>query len=478
MSEPQSARKPRRDDVLECLVSGIDARGGRVARSLEPQPGYRVRLDAGVPGARVAARVSRRRGERVDARLTEVLAPSPDAAEPRCAHFRACGGCSLQDVRYGAQLALLRDAAEGELAPLGAAGARFAVEPVVGCDEPWRYRNKMDFTFGSRRWVEEGEAPGAPRDFALGLHARGRFDKVLDVRRCEIQLAGGDELLATARDLALARGLAPWDVRTHAGVLRHLVLRRGVHTGELLVFLVASRLDAEVRAYAAELAQRHPEVTTLVLGRNDRPAAVAQADELELVRGGGRIRERLRELLFEVSATSFFQTNTLQAERLLDVVREEARVRPGEVVLDLCCGAGTFALALARDARLVQGIEREPAAVADARANAALNGIENARFEAALLERSALTAGGLEAPDVCVVDPPRAGLHPSAAAALLALAPPRLVYVSCNARSAARDLVPFVAAGYRVERARPLDLFPHTPHVEVVLSLVRAGVGA
>ncbi len=467
-------RKPRRDDVLECRIDGVDTRGRRTAVLGE----YDLTLDRGVPGALVGARVVKRRGERIEARMTDVREASPDAVSPRCAHFGTCGGCSFQDVRYAAQLELLARLAERELAPLCAAGARFVVEPVVPCAEPYGYRNKMDFTFGCRRWIEAGEPEDVARDFALGLHVPGRFDKVLDVRRCDLQFEGKNALLASARELALELGLAPWDTRTHSGCLRHLVLRRGVRTGELMVFLVVARLSDDVLGYARRLVQRHAEITTLVVGAHARGAAVAAVapgEELCVVHGQGFIRERLGELVFEISPGSFFQTNTLQAERLVEIVREEASLSRDEVVLDLFCGGGTFALALARDARLVRGIEREEAAVSDARRNARANAIDNVEFAASEVERAELGSEAFPRADLVVVDPPRAGLHPRAAAALLALAPPRLVYVSCNPRSAARDLVPFARDGYTVERVRPIDLFPHTPHVELVLSLRRGG---
>ncbi len=464
-------RKPRRDDLFECTIDGADRRGRRTAAWGE----YRVKLDRGAPGASVAARVLKRRGNRIEARVDDVLGPSAEDAVPRCAHAASCGGCSFQDVRYEAQLALLASIAEEALAPLVQAGAAFELEPVIPCEEPWAYRNKMDFTFSNRRWIEEGEPEGAPRDFALGLHVPGRFDKVLDVGRCEIQFPEGNELLTSARELARELGLEPWDARNHTGLLRHLVLRKGVNTGELLAFVVVSSLSPEVERYAERLLERHPELTTLVLGENARHAGVAVADEERVVHGPGFIRERLAGLVFEISPSSFFQTNTLQAERLVEMVREEAGNCTDATVLDLFCGAGTLGLALAGGAREIVGIEREPSAVRDAERNATANGISNARFLAAEVERVELAEamGSAGTPDLVVVDPPRAGLHPKAAGALLGLAPARLVYVSCNPESAARDLAPFVTAGYSVVRARPIDLFPHTPHVELVLSLVR-----
>jgi 23S rRNA (uracil1939-C5)-methyltransferase len=251
------------------------------------------------------------------------------------------------------------------------------------------------------------------------------------------------------------------------------VLRRGVHTGETMVYLVTSREGDDVDAYARDLLEACHEVTTFVHGVNRGRAAVATSELERVLHGPGFIRERLGALTFEISAGSFFQTNTLQAERLMEVVREEAEAGADDVVLDLYCGAGVIGLSLARDAREVIGLEREASAVDDAIRNAERNGIGSARFLAGEVERIWSAGDGLPAPDVCIVDPPRAGLHPKVVATLETLAPPRLIYVSCNPAAAARDLEPLVRSLYSLVRVRPVDLFPHTPHLEAVLTLVR-----
>jgi 23S rRNA (uracil1939-C5)-methyltransferase len=431
----------------------------------------RVRLPHGAPGDRVRVEVHRRRGDRIEARTVEVLEAGPAAAQPRCAHFGTCGGCAYQDVRYEVQLEELRGAVEEGLAPLGGV----EVEPVRPCADPYGYRNKMDFTFGARRWVEPGEPEGVDKSFALGLHVPGRFDRVLDVERCEIQFEEGNAILATLRREARGRGLPPWDPREHEGLLRHAVIRKGSATGELLLYLVTSRTaEAEVDLYLAAVLAAHPELTTVVQGVTARASAVAVGDEERILHGPGRIRERLGGRTFEISPTSFFQTNTAQAEALLALVAE--LVEPaGGTLYDLYCGCGSFALCLSDAFDAVFGFELVEAAVEDARRNAAAGGVERVQFVAGDL---AATIGGDRAgappPDVVLVDPPRAGMHPEVVAALRRLAPPRLVLVSCNPRAAGRDLAPLVLDGYTVRRAIPLDLFPHTPHVECVLLLERA----
>jgi 23S rRNA (uracil1939-C5)-methyltransferase len=466
------ARKPRRGDLVELELTGLDDRGHAVGTF----EGHVVRVRGGVPGARVSALVRRRRRDRVEAVLAEVLRPGDDAVEARCQHFGTCGGCSFQNLAYGAQLAALEQVLAGTLAPLLALlDEAPAIDPIVGCAEPWHYRNKMDFTFGTRRWIEPHEPEGAPNGFALGLHVPGRFDRVLDIERCDIAFREAAPIVLTARELARAHELDAWDVRAHRGLLRHLVLRKGVRTGEIMADLVTTEAAAERLApLMRELLARHPEITTLVQHVNPGVALVAGGEE-RVLHGPGVIHEELGGLAFRISAASFFQTNTVQAEVLLEIVRERVlEAGAAAHVLDLYCGSGLFALALARASARVTGYELVEEAVADARRNAERNGLAGVRFVVGdLAETLDPAAWAGDPPEVCVVDPPRAGLHARVVAALRTLAPRRVVYVSCNPKSAARDLPPLVADGYRVARIQPLDLFPHTPHLECVFALDR-----
>ena len=462
-----AGRKPRKGDEIELVIESVDARGNGVAMLAA----HRVRVRGAVPGARVRAEVRRSRRGAIDAHLLETVERGPWSVEPRCAHAASCGGCSFQHLAYEAQLAQLGGLLERTLRPLAADG-RLPIEPVVGCADPWNYRNKMDFTFANRRWIEPGEEEGAEADFALGLHVSGRHEKVLDVGRCDIAFVEASAILATARRLARERALPPWDLGEHEGLLRHLVLRKSFATGEILVSLVtSSEAPEEVDPYAAALLDAHPEVTTFVQNVNTRPASIAVGEWERVLHGDGFITEELAGLRFRISAGSFFQTNSPQAERLARSVAREAAT--SGTVYDLCCGAGVLGLAAAAGAREVIGFELVPAAVADARRNAEANGIANARFVEGDL---GATLPGFDgpAPDVCIADPPRAGLHPRVIASLRRLLPARLVYVSCNPVAAVRDLLPLRMEGYRVVRVEPLDLFPHTPHLECVLTLERS----
>lgn len=472
-------RKPRRDDRVTFTIQGFDGRGNGVGRVGPWEIVLRRGPLGSLPGARVVARVAKRRRGRIEAHVLEILEPSPDTIDARCEHATDCGGCRFQELRYAAQIRELGATARRRLAPLEAHGLELP-EPIAAA-EPWRYRNKMDFTFANRRWLEQDDDGRHPA-FALGLHAPGRFDKGLDVRSCHLQPEVGDRIVAAARRLALELGIEPWDLRVHAGFLRHLVVRHARATDQWLVYLVTSTRDEPAfEAYWRGLLEAVPEITTLVHGATDRLSSVAIGDADRVLFGDGRITERAAGLEFDVSPRSFFQTNTAQAERLFDVVRDFVG-EGGGVLWDLYCGAGLFGLALADRFERVLGVEIVPEAIDDARRNAVRNGVVNATFDvgdaAAWLGGASGATEERPAPDVAVVDPPRAGLHPDVVRALARFGPKRLVYVSCHLESAVRDLTPLLeggdaAPGYRLERSALVDLFPHTPHVEGAFLLVR-----
>jgi len=471
----ETTRLPRYGDELVVRIERLDEKGNGRGTTGEGDLVCGVRLRGGLPGSVVRVQALARRRRIVEAKLLEVLEAAPGAVAPRCPHFGPCGGCAAQHLAYPAQLEIKRARVAEALRELVASER---VEAVLGMDDPWHYRNKLDFTFGARRWRTEDEATGLPADFALGLHVPGMWSKVLDVHTCSIAFEGADALLREVRRLALARGLTPWDTRAHTGLLRHLVLRRGVRTGQTMLVLVTSERAAEaIDPLVSELLAAFPWLTTVVQDISTSLAAVAVGQEQHVLHGPGTIDEVLLGRTFTISPHSFFQTNTLQAERLFEVVRDEAALPAGGAVLDLYCGAGTIGLCLADADTELLGFESVEAAVRDARANASANGIHRARFEAGdVLDSLARLdpAPWRSREGVLVLDPPRAGLHADVVPAVLAFAAPRIVYVSCNPDSAARDLAALLAPGeYTIERVRPVDLFPHTPHIETVISLRR-----
>ena len=449
--------KPRRGDSLVLAIDDLAFGGEGVGRV----DGYVVFVRGGVPGDRVRVKLVEARSRFGRAVIESVETPSPDRVEAPCSYFGRCGGCRLQHLSYPAQLAFKAKQVRDCLERIGGLG-EFAMRPILAAPDPYGYRNKMEFTV----------APGP----VIGLHQADRYDVVLDIERCLLQSDTLNRLLGELRRETTARALSVYDQASGEGLLRFVSLREGRRTGEVMVNIVATTPDIEsLGALAERLAARVPATASVVLNVNAKKASVAVGTEEHLLVGRDHIRESLGGLAFQVSANSFFQTNTAQAERLFAVVEEACALEGGETVLDLYSGTGAISLLLARRCRRVYGVEVAAAAVADAVRNARENGIENCTFLSGEVRHvlPTLVRDGVSA-EVVVADPPRAGFHPKALLALAALAPARLVYVSCNPATLARDLGDLVRQGYRLEWVQPVDMFPQTPHIEAVARLARS----
>jgi 23S rRNA (uracil1939-C5)-methyltransferase len=449
--------KPRRGDTLELSIEDLAFGGEGVGRA----DGYVVFVRGGLPGDRLRVRLSEARGRFGRATIEEVLVASPDRVAPPCPYFGQCGGCRLQHLAYPAQLAFKEKQVRDCLTRLGGVGD-FELRPILPAPEPYGYRNKMEFTIAS--------TPPA-----IGLHVFERYDVVLDIERCLLQSETMNALLDEFRRQVRDRALTVWDPHTERGLLRFVMMREGRNTGEVMVNVVAAAPDIETLTPVAEaLHARAPATASVVLNVNAKKASVAVGSEEHLLWGREHITESLRDVGFQVSANSFFQTNTGQAERLFSVVEAACELDGTETLLDLYSGTGAISLLLARRVHAVYGIEVAAAAVADAIRNARANGIENCTFLAGEVRHVLpdLMRQGVRA-SVVVADPPRAGFHPKALSALATLAPARIVYVSCNPSTLARDVGDLVRQGYQLEWVQPVDMFPQTPHIEAVARLRR-----
>ena len=451
--------RPRRGEVLSLTIDDLAFGGEGVGRA----DGYVVFVPGGLPGDRLQVRLVQVRSRFGRGTIEAVLEPSPQRVEAPCPYFGRCGGCRLQHVAYPAQLAFKSKQVADALERLG--GLRdVPLRPIIGAEETFGYRNKMEFTVARAR--------GA---MVVGLHETERYDSVLDIERCLLQSDRMNGLLAEARAFFAERGLTVYEQDTGEGLLRFLMLREGKHTGELMTNVVTSApAVSELAPLAQRLQARDPGTTSVVMNVNPKKASVAVGVEEHLLGGRDHIREGVGGLTFRVSANSFFQTNTRQAERLFDLVVESTGLTGTETVLDLYSGTGAISLLLARRSRWVYGVELAQAAVDDAGANATANGITNCTFVSGEVRfvLPALIAKGVTA-EVVVADPPRAGFHPKALHALITLGARRIVYVSCNPTTLARDLGELVRGGYRLEWVQPVDMFPHTPHIEAVARLER-----
>jgi len=469
---------PARGDELELTPDRLADDGRCVGRV----NGLVVFVRGAAPGDTVKARVVKVKKQFIEAIAEVVVRPSPLRTTPRCRSFGVCGGCRLQHLRYEAQLEFKRQQVVDALERIG--GLRdVSVNPTLASPREYFYRNKMEFSFGER-WLtrEELDAAGDTKvrsRFALGLHVPRRFDRVLDLEECWLLSERSHHIVNKVRAFCLQRGLSIYSTVTHTGYLRNLVIREGTNTGELMVNLVTSEEHPALNSALAEfLLAEYAFITTIVNNVTQRKSLVAVGDREVVVHGPGFITDRIGDMVYRISANSFFQTNTLQAERLYDLVRTMARLQPDDVVFDLYSGIGTIALHLAAGVRSVVGIEAVEAAVQDARSNAAAGGRTNCSFILGdLKDRLTKDTAWLDRhprPTVIVTDPPRSGMHEKVVQQLLALTPERIVYVSCNPATQARDLALLCAGdSYRIDAIQPVDMFPHTSHVENVVALFR-----
>lgn len=464
----------RRGTVLELEIDRL-AFGGRGVATTDD--GLLVLVEDALPGQRVRARIRRVGKAFTEARIERVLRQSPAAVAPRCSHFGVCGGCRLQHLDYPAQLAAKRDQVKEILERIGGF-AEPPVEEAIPSPRTYGYRNKMEYSFGDMRWLsrEEIECGGeaSRRHFALGLHPRRRWDRVIQLEECHLPQPRSVEIVKAVQEAAAGSDRVPFSTKTHEGFWRFLVIREGVRTGQWMVDIVTSdEADAfgEIDRLAAELKARFPQITTVTHTLSRARAAVAVGERMRVLEGPGFIEEEIAGLTFRISPGTFFQTNTEGAERLYKQARYLAGLQGGERVYDVYCGTGAIALLMAEQASEAVGFERAPSAVIDARANAELNGIDNVRFiegDAAELLKGGAAWG---APDAVILDPPRAGLHPDLRKVLPGLGAERLVYVSCNPTTLARDLKELSANGFGLQVVQPVDMFPHTPHVECIALL-------
>ena len=448
----------RKGEELELRIDSLAYGGSGVTR----HDGFVVFVRGGVPGDDVRARVTKVKRGFAEGVVTEVVRPSSVRVDAPCPHFGVCGGCRFQDLAYEVQVTEKERQVRDALVRIG----RFVdppLEPIVPAASQYGYRNKLEYSFTS-----------TPEGVDLGFHRAGRWDEVIGIDVCLLTTDVGNAIRTAVRDWAREEGLEPYDQEAGTGYLRHLVVREGRNTGQALVVLVTAPGELFEAGYLVDVLRRFPEVRSIHWAINDTPAEQTNLPT-KLLWGEEAIEEQILGLRFRVRPSAFLQTNTEMAERLYELAREYAALTGTENVYDLYCGTGTIGLSLAGRAASVWGLEISEEAVACAIENAELNGVENASFFAGnvgqTIEELREEAGE---PDVVIVDPPRAGLAGKALRRTGALGASRVVYVSCNPTTLASDLqVLRDEYGYQLERCRPVDMFPHTPHVESVSALRR-----
>ncbi len=451
------AGKAPLDRIIDAEVKDLAFNG----KSIGEVGGKIVFLDGGLPGEMVRAEIIRRKPRYDIAHVTEIIRRGPGRVSAPCRHFEICGGCVWQDLNYQEQLRYKRKQVIDCLEHIG----RFSdieVADTLAVENPFFYRNKMEYSFNGD--YDEG--------FVLGLHRCGHFDRIFNVEECLLQSEISNQLVAWFRAFVKERKIPVYDVTAHSGFVRFLVIREGKHTGQIMLNIVTTEGEIpDVEAMVQQVTSRFPEVKTIVQNINNAKSNIARGEAEYLLYGDGFIEEEILGYRFRIYANSFFQTNTLQAEKLYATSLAMLELSPEDRLLDLYCGTGSIGICASGMVKEVIGIELEPSAIKAAEQNALLNEIGNIRFltgsvQEFLAERQEILTGI----PVVLVDPPRAGLHPKALKGLIALGPARLVYVSCNPATFARDAATLRESGYRLCRIIPVDMFPHTMHIELVAS--------
>jgi 23S rRNA (uracil1939-C5)-methyltransferase len=464
-------RKKNKNIVLSnVLVEDYAAEGKSLARV----DGKVIFIENAVPGDIVDIRLSKNKKDWAEGFVTAFRQYSADRVEPFCAHFGVCGGCRWQMLPYARQLQYKQQQVEDNLRRIGKIELP-AILPILGAPESVRYRNKMEYTFSNKRFLlpeELNDPTVSSRTRVAGFHARGLFDKVVDIDICHLQEEPTNRLRKAVRDFGLRQDLSFYDIKMHEGWLRNLQLRICT-TGEIMANIVTGYEDAEqIRSLSDELMEQFPDLTTLLHTINPKWNDSISDLEPRVLFGKGYVIEKLGDFSFRIGPKSFFQTNSRQGERLYQVAREFAELSGREIVYDLYCGTGSIGIFVSPRARRIVGVEVIAEAVEDARTNATLNGIGHASFFAGdvtdICQDEFFASHGR--PDVIITDPPRAGMHEQLVNKILEIAAPTVVYVSCNPATQARDLH-LLDAKYVVTKIQPVDMFPHTHHIENVVQL-------
>ena len=431
-------------------------------------------VDKAVPGDVADIEVYRSKKNFGEGKITELKTPSEYRTQPFCEHFGTCGGCKWQHMTYAAQLKFKQKSVADALTRI----AKIDVDgmlPILPSPADKYYRNKLEYTFSNKRWLNDGEnrTDEVLNMNALGFHIPGRFDKILDINHCWLQAEPSNTLRNSIREFVIANGYSFYDLKGHSGALRNLIIRTS-STGETMIIVVFAYADEEeVNKLMGFIDEQFPEITSLLYIINQKKNDTIFDQEVLVYKGAEFIYEEMHGIKFRIGPKSFYQTNSIQALHLYEIARDFAGFKGDELVYDLYTGAGTIANFIARHVKEVVGIEYVPTAIEDAKINSAINNITNTKFYAGDM-KDVLAADFVAEhgkPDVIITDPPRAGMHPDVVNRLMEIEADKIVYVSCNAATQARDLL-VLKEKYDTVKIQPVDMFPHTQHVENVVLLM------
>jgi 23S rRNA (uracil1939-C5)-methyltransferase len=473
----------KKGDILELEIEKYGFEGRGIAKinktPAEVETKYVVFVDGSYPGDKVRAELRKIKKSYAEAKAVEILERAESRVPARCKYFGTCGGCKQQDLSYEFQYKYKQLQVEEIFNKMGGF-TDFIIEDIAPSDKTFFYRNKMEFSFADKRWITREELNSnetVEKSFALGLHVPNVFDKVLDIDECFLQSELSNKILNLTRKFFKEKNISIYSTKTHSGYLRNLVIKTSHHSDDLMVNIVTSSEDEMLmNDYVNLLKTEVPQITTIINNINLKKAAIATGDYEKVLYGSGFISDSIGKYKFRVSANSFFQTNTLQAEKLYQTALDFAGLNGNETVYDLYSGAGTISIFVSGKAKEVYAFESVESAVKDAEENKRFNNISNVHFIQADLYKSFLPAIGeqnIPGPDVVILDPPRSGMHQNTIDDVIKCAPERIVYVSCNPTTQVRDIKLFTKGGYKLVKIKPVDMFPHTYHIENVALLVK-----
>jgi len=465
------ARKKKELPLLEGIeIADVAAEGNSLARVDDMV----VFIPFGAPGDIADVKIDRKKRKYAEGHIEKLVKPSDIRVEPHCEHFTVCGGCRWQHLPYTFQLKCKQQQVQDALQRIAKVPYP-EITPIIGSDNIWEYRNKMEYTFSNKMWLTYDQMRSGvefPDRRAAGFHIPGAFDKVLDINKCHLQDDLGNRIRLFIKDFGKTHGYEFYDLREQHGFLRTLMIRIA-STGEVMVVMAVGENDpVKINELMTAIGDKFPEITSLHYVVNTKVNDTISDQEILLFKGKEYIEEEMEGLRFRIGPKSFYQTNSRQAYKLYSVARKLANLHGDELVYDLYTGTGTIACFIAPNVKHVIGIEYVPEAIEDAKINAEVNKLANTEFYAGDM-KDVLTADFIAEhgrPDVMIVDPPRAGMHENVVKVILEASPRRIVYVSCNPATQARDLA-LLHEKYDIEAVQPVDMFPHTQHVENVVAL-------
>jgi 23S rRNA (uracil1939-C5)-methyltransferase len=472
----------KKGDVIQIKVDkyAFEGKGiGKVdndnsSENSEPDS-FIVFINGAYPGDLVSVKIKKLKKSYAEAKVEEIISPSLQRVQPHCKYFGTCGGCKQQDLDYTRQIAYKQEQVE-DIFKHDGGFLDFKIEKIIPSENVFYYRNKMEFSFSDMQWLTVlDDETVSNKGFFVGLHVPNNFEKILDIEECFLQSELSTHILNFSREFFKKRHISIYNTKTHSGHLRNLIIRQSQKTEDLMLNLVTlEENELLMKEYVAAAINKFPAITTIINNISKKKASIAVGDYEIVYHGSGFIHDKIGNYKFRISANSFFQTNTIQAEKLYSTAWEFANLKGDEIIYDLYSGAGTIAIYISSFAKEVYGFESVESSIYDAKENLEINKVENVSFVQADLYKSFLPfTNFLPKPDVVILDPPRGGMHSTTVKDLLQLSPGKIVYVSCNPSTQVRDIKMLLDGGYKLIKIRPVDMFPHTYHIENVALLTK-----